>query len=170
MFLFGVLSRPRPERSFRHTWERVARGRISLVNLLGSRLSSLGRHALRHDSLLHLIGDSEGNAPTLFYDLTTNDSLFSPPRFYPRYRPCPPRGTLEHNTRRPLLPFQIHKFHGIEFPPDSVLHAHVGALRILHIDVPISAKRQFQLFCSEHFPGLALTSAAIRQRATHLRT
>jgi hypothetical protein len=29
------------------------------------------------------------------------------------------------------------------------------ALRILHIDVPLSAKRQFQLFCSEHFPGLA---------------
>ena len=26
------------------------------------------------------------------------------------------------------------------------------ALRILHIDVPLSAKRQFQLFCSEHFP------------------
>jgi hypothetical protein len=28
-------------------------------------------------------------------------------------------------------------------------------LRILHIDVPLWAKRQFQLFCSEHFPGLA---------------
>jgi hypothetical protein len=28
-------------------------------------------------------------------------------------------------------------------------------LRILRIDVPLSAKRQFQLFCSEHFPGLA---------------
>jgi hypothetical protein len=28
-------------------------------------------------------------------------------------------------------------------------------LRILHIDVPLSAKRQFLLFCSEHFPGLA---------------
>jgi hypothetical protein len=28
-------------------------------------------------------------------------------------------------------------------------------LRILHIEVPLSAKRQFQLFCSEHFPGLA---------------
>jgi hypothetical protein len=25
----------------------------------------------------------------------------------------------------------------------------------LHIEVPLSAKRQFQLFCSEHFPGLA---------------
>ena len=28
-------------------------------------------------------------------------------------------------------------------------------MRILQIDVPLSAKRQFQLFCSEHFPGLA---------------
>jgi hypothetical protein len=28
-------------------------------------------------------------------------------------------------------------------------------VRILRIDVPLSAKRQFQLFCSEHFPGLA---------------
>ena len=28
-------------------------------------------------------------------------------------------------------------------------------MRILHIEVPLSAKRQFQLFCSEHFPGLA---------------
>src|SRR5260370_39508318 len=42
-----------------------------------------------------------------------------------------------------------------ELPPDSVLQAQVEALRILHIDVPLSAKRQFQLFCSEHFPGLA---------------
>ena len=42
-----------------------------------------------------------------------------------------------------------------ELPPDSLLQAHVEALRILHIDVPLSAKRQFQLFCSEHFPGLA---------------
>jgi len=42
-----------------------------------------------------------------------------------------------------------------EPPPDSLLQAHVEALRILHIDVPPSAKRQFQLFCSEHFPGLA---------------
>src|SRR6202023_2471441 len=42
-----------------------------------------------------------------------------------------------------------------ELPPDSLLKAHVEALRILHIDVPLSAKRQFQLFCSEHFPGLA---------------
>jgi hypothetical protein len=31
----------------------------------------------------------------------------------------------------------------------------VKALRILHIEVPLSAKRQFQLFCSEHFRGLA---------------
>ena len=42
-----------------------------------------------------------------------------------------------------------------ELPPDSVLQAQVEAFRILHIDVPLSAKRQFQLFCSEHFPGLA---------------
>ena len=42
-----------------------------------------------------------------------------------------------------------------ELPPDSLLQAHVEALRILPIDVPLSAKRQFQLFCSEHFPGLA---------------
>src|ERR1700724_4507195 len=42
-----------------------------------------------------------------------------------------------------------------ELPPDSLLKAQVEALRILHIDVPLSAKRQFQLFCSEHFPGLA---------------
>jgi hypothetical protein len=40
-------------------------------------------------------------------------------------------------------------------PPDSLLQAQVEALRILHIEVPLSAKRQFQLFCSEHFPGLA---------------
>jgi len=42
-----------------------------------------------------------------------------------------------------------------ELPPDSLLKAHVEALRILQIDVPLSAKRQFQLFCSEHFPGIA---------------
>jgi hypothetical protein len=42
-----------------------------------------------------------------------------------------------------------------DLPPDSVLQAQVQASRILHIDVPLSAKRQFQLFCSEHFPGLA---------------
>ena len=43
-----------------------------------------------------------------------------------------------------------------ELPPDSLLQAQVEALRILHIDVPLWAKRQFQLFCSEHFPaGLA---------------
>jgi hypothetical protein len=42
-----------------------------------------------------------------------------------------------------------------EPPPDSLLQAQVEALRILHIEVPLSAKRQFQLFCSEHFPGLA---------------
>src|SRR6266481_2078256 len=42
-----------------------------------------------------------------------------------------------------------------ELPPDSLLKAQVEAFRILHIDVPLSAKRQFQLFCSEHFPGHA---------------
>src|SRR5260370_15371950 len=42
-----------------------------------------------------------------------------------------------------------------ELPPASLLQAQVEALRILRIDVPLSAKRQFQLFCSEHFPGLA---------------
>jgi hypothetical protein len=42
-----------------------------------------------------------------------------------------------------------------ELPPDSLLQAQVEALRILRIDVPLSAKRQFQVFCSEHFPGLA---------------
>ena len=42
-----------------------------------------------------------------------------------------------------------------ELPPDSLLQAQVEAFRILRIDVPLSAKRQFQLFCSEHFPGLA---------------
>ena len=40
-----------------------------------------------------------------------------------------------------------------ELPPDSLLQAQVEALRILHIDVPLSAK--FQLFCSEHFHDLA---------------
>jgi hypothetical protein len=42
-----------------------------------------------------------------------------------------------------------------ELPPDSLLQAQVDVLRILQIDVPLSAKRQFQLFCSEHFHGLA---------------
>ena len=42
-----------------------------------------------------------------------------------------------------------------ELPPDSFLQAQVEALRILHIEVPLSARRQFQLFCSEHFHGLA---------------
>ena len=42
-----------------------------------------------------------------------------------------------------------------ELPSDSLLRAQVEALRILHIEVPLSAKRQFQLFCSEHFHGLA---------------
>src|SRR5271165_5428873 len=42
-----------------------------------------------------------------------------------------------------------------ELPPDSLLQAQVESVRILRIDVPLSANRQFQLFCSEHFPGLA---------------
>ena len=40
-------------------------------------------------------------------------------------------------------------------PPDSLLQAQIEVVRILQIDVPLSAKRQFQLFCSEHFPPLA---------------
>src|SRR5580692_6193616 len=47
-----------------------------------------------------------------------------------------------------------------ELPPDSLLQAQVEALRILHIEVPLSAKRQFQLFCSEHFPALPISSTA----------
>ena len=39
-----------------------------------------------------------------------------------------------------------------ELPPDSVLQAQVEAFRILHIDVPLSAKRQFQLFLLRTFP------------------
>jgi hypothetical protein len=35
-----------------------------------------------------------------------------------------------------------------ELPPDSLLQAQIEVVRILHIDVPLSAKRQFQLFCS----------------------
>ena len=42
-----------------------------------------------------------------------------------------------------------------ELPPDSLLQAQVEAVRILRIDVPLSANREFQLFCSVHFPGLA---------------
>jgi Proteasomal ATPase OB N-terminal domain len=47
-----------------------------------------------------------------------------------------------------------------ELPPDSLLQAQVEAFRILHIDVPLSAKRQFQLFCSEHFPASTISSTA----------
>jgi len=52
-----------------------------------------------------------------------------------------------------------------ELPTDSVLQAQVEAFRIVHIDVPLSAKWQFQLFCSEHYPGLAdiLDSLAAEQ-------
>jgi hypothetical protein len=50
---------------------------------------------------------------------------------------------------------ELWQYAGEELPPDSLLQAHVEALRILRIDVPLSAKRQFQLFCSEHFSGLA---------------
>src|SRR5260370_13250807 len=39
-----------------------------------------------------------------------------------------------------------------ELPPDSLLQAHVEALRILHIDVPLSAKRRFPTFYSRIFP------------------
>jgi|SRR6516162_3383668 hypothetical protein len=47
-----------------------------------------------------------------------------------------------------------------ELPPDSLLQAQVEVLRILQIDVPLSAKRQFQLFCSEHFHDLTDSSTA----------
>jgi hypothetical protein len=47
-----------------------------------------------------------------------------------------------------------------ELPPDSLLQAQVEALRILHIDVPLSAKRQFQIFCSEHFQAWPISSTA----------
>src|SRR5271166_4099037 len=47
-----------------------------------------------------------------------------------------------------------------ELPPDSLLQAQVEALRILHIEVPLSAKWQFQLFCSEHFPASSISSTA----------
>ena len=47
-----------------------------------------------------------------------------------------------------------------ELPPDSFLKAQVEALRILRIDVPLSAKRQFQLFCSEHFLASPISSTA----------
>ena len=43
------------------------------------------------------------------------------------------------------------------------LQAQFEVVRILQIDVPLSAKRQFQLFCSEHFPGLRpISSTASR--------
>ena len=47
-----------------------------------------------------------------------------------------------------------------ELPPDSLLQAQVEAVRILRIDVPLSANRQFQLFCSEHFPASPISSTA----------
>src|ERR1700738_5021533 len=47
-----------------------------------------------------------------------------------------------------------------ELPPDFLLQAQVEALRILHIDVPLSALRQFQLFCSEHSPASPTSSTA----------
>src|SRR5271166_5307146 len=56
-----------------------------------------------------------------------------------------------------------------ELPPESLLQAQVEALRILHIDVPLSAKRQFQLFCSEHFPGLAETLPTVHPLPRILR-
>jgi hypothetical protein len=38
---------------------------------------------------------------------------------------------------------------------DLVTAAQSLGFGVLPIDVPLSAKRQFQLFCSEHFPGLS---------------
>jgi hypothetical protein len=87
--------------------------------------------------------------------------------------PVHPAERFKHNTRPPLLPFLIHKSHGIELPPDSVVHAHVEALRILHIDVPLCGQAAFPALLLRTFPRprreeirLALTSAPIRQRAT----
>ena len=44
-----------------------------------------------------------------------------------------------------------------ELPPDSLLQAQFEALNILHIEVPLWAKQQFQVFCSEHFLGKTRT-------------
>ena len=43
-----------------------------------------------------------------------------------------------------------------ELPPDSVLKAQVEAFRILHIDVPLSAKRQFQLAADQLWALLSM--------------
>ena len=43
-----------------------------------------------------------------------------------------------------------------ELPPDSLLKAHVEALRILHIDVPLSANRQFQLAADQLWALLSM--------------
>src|SRR6202166_2524931 len=48
-----------------------------------------------------------------------------------------------------------------KLPPESLLQAQVEALRILHIDVPLSAKRQFQLFCSEISQASPISSTAL---------
>ena len=65
--------------------------------------------------------------------------------------------SLYHLTNRALTKMrELWQYAGEdELPPDSLLQAQIEALRILHIEVPLSAKRQFQLFCSEHFHGLA---------------
>ena len=42
-------------------------------NRLGPALRSHGKHALCRQRFLHLIGDPEGNAPALVYDLIAND-------------------------------------------------------------------------------------------------
>ena len=65
--------------------------------------------------------------------------------------------SLYHLTNRAMAQIkELWQYAGEdELPPDSLLQAQVEALRILHIEVPLSAKRQFQLFCSEHFHGLA---------------
>ena len=47
-----------------------------------------------------------------------------------------------------------------ELPPDSLLQAQVEALRILHIEVPLSAKRQFQLFAQNISTALPISSTA----------
>jgi hypothetical protein len=72
-------------------------------------------------------------------------------------KPLPGTRSLYRLTNRALIKIrELWQYAGEdELPPDSLLQAQVEALRILHIEVPLSAKRQFQLFCLEHFPGLA---------------
>src|SRR5271168_5628957 len=47
-----------------------------------------------------------------------------------------------------------------ELPTDSLLKAQVEALRILHIDVPLSAKRSSSSFVQNIFPASPISSTA----------